>query len=76
MNMRAASLDSPHTSMLEICVLMRGISDLFGLKGLADTASNMLGGHCFQLMRGVADISSVINGISFLPGLEAAIRAT
>ncbi|KUI72166.1 hypothetical protein VM1G_07493 [Cytospora mali] len=74
-DIQAANEDNPSKSFFETCVLLWRIGNYFILDGLADYSEDQLGIYCKELFIRTRKLTSVIRGISFLPDLEAGIRA-
>ncbi|ROW02410.1 hypothetical protein VMCG_06059 [Cytospora schulzeri] len=67
--------ETPSKSFFEGCVLLWGIGDYFRLEGLCQEVLNQLSQRCMKYSIITTRVRSVANGISFLPDLEAGIRA-
>lgn len=66
---------SPHKSYLETCVMLWSLADFFCLSDICQLAVGRLSDRCKTLFVESRSIEATINEISFLPDLEAGIRA-
>ncbi|KAG6360898.1 hypothetical protein INS49_011966 [Diaporthe citri] len=70
-----AQASSPRNSYLETCVLLWSLGNLFCLAAICQQTLNLLTARCKKLYIESRSISVTINKISFLPDIEAGIRA-
>lgn len=66
---------SPNNSYLETCGLLWSLGDYFGLPDLCELVLSKLTYRCKKLFDESRSVQATINEISFLPDLEAGIRA-
>lgn len=70
-----ARASSPNNSYLETCVLLWSLGDYFLLPDLCQLVLSLLSARCRKLFADSRSIRATINEISFLPDIEAGIRA-